>query len=134
MAEPEAEPEAPRLPAALRADATAPIVAGLALVAVGFVGLALAWGRVAGVVEVHAQLPWAIGGGAVSLALVMVGLTTISVQSRRRDAAAEERQLRVIAALARSLPAPAPAPAAPSAPATEPAVRRRERASTGWAR
>lgn len=91
------------LPRPLRGDSRVPIVAGLLVVTAGFALMVLVWGRVAGLGEVHAQLPWAVGGGAAALALLLTGLTAISVQTRRRDAAVEDARLAALVGLVRNM-------------------------------
>lgn len=66
---------------------------GMAFVVAGFALLAITWGRVAGLTSVPLQLPYLVSGGFTSIGLILVGLTTINIQARLRDAARRDRQL-----------------------------------------
>lgn len=85
-----------RLPA-LRPLSPVPTYLGVAVAALGFVVIAFAWGAVAGQTNVALQMPYLVSGGITGLALVMVGLTVISVAARRRDAALREQQTALLA-------------------------------------
>jgi hypothetical protein len=65
-----------------------PVSAGVALVAVGFALIFLAWNGAAGRDFVEGQLPYLISGGLTGLALVGTGLTVALVQAQRREARA----------------------------------------------
>ncbi len=78
--------------AALRPLSPTPTYVGIALVAIGFLIIAVAWGKVAGESAVALQLPYILSGGVCGLATVMVGCTVVSVAARRRDAALREQQ------------------------------------------
>lgn len=93
-----------RIPA-LRPLSPVPTYVGIAVAAVGFVLIVFAWGRVAGEVNVALQMPYLISGGLTGLALVMVGLTVVSVAARRRDAALREQQTALLADAVRELSA-----------------------------
>jgi hypothetical protein len=69
--------------------------------AAGFALLAFTWGRVAGLTDVAFQLPYLVSGGFTGTGLVLVGLTTIAIGSRRREAAERARQMERLAALVR---------------------------------
>jgi hypothetical protein len=90
-AAPAHRPQASRFPA-LRPLSPTPTYVGIALVATGFLIVAVAWGKVAGESAVALQLPYILSGGVCGLATVMVGCTVISVAARRRDAALREQQ------------------------------------------
>jgi hypothetical protein len=93
-----------RIPA-LRPLSPVPTYVGIAVAAVGFVLIAVAWGKTAGQVNVALQVPYLISGGLTGLALVMVGVTVISVAARRRDAALREQQTALLADALRELSA-----------------------------
>ena len=95
---------AARVPA-LRPLSPVPTYVGIAVAAVGFVLIAVAWGAVAGETNVALQLPYLISGAISGLALVMVGLTVISVAARRRDAVLREQQTQLLADALRELSA-----------------------------
>jgi hypothetical protein len=91
-----------RVPA-LRPLSPVPTYLGIVVAALGFVLIAVAWGAVAGETNVALQMPYLVSGGITGLALVMVGLTVISVAARRRDAALREQQTRLLADALREL-------------------------------
>ena len=73
-----------------------PTYVGVILTLLGFVLLGITWGQVAGETTVAAQLPYFASGGFIGLGLVMVGLTTISVASRRRDTQLRAQQTQLL--------------------------------------
>lgn len=91
-----------RIPA-LRPLSPVPTYVGIAVTALGFVLIAFAWGAVAGETNVALQMPYLVSGGITGLALVMVGLTVISVAARRRDAVLREQQTALLADALREL-------------------------------
>lgn len=93
-----------RVPA-LRPLSPVPTYIGIAVAALGFVLILFAWGQVAGEVNVALQMPYLISGGLTGLALVMVGVTIVSVAARRRDAALREQQTALLADALRELSA-----------------------------
>lgn len=99
---------------------------GIAVVAAGFAVILVTWGIVAGMTAVPLQLPYLLSGGLTGIGLVMTGLTVVSVNAKRLDAAARQRQLgqvREVLAEIKSLlvEGPPAADAAPSAAdSTEP--------------
>lgn len=86
---------ATRVPA-LRPLSPVPTYLGAAVAALGFVFIAVAWGKVAGQTNVGLQMPYLVSGGLTGLALVMVGVTVISVAAKRRDALLREQQMRLL--------------------------------------
>jgi hypothetical protein len=88
---------------ALRPLSPVPTYMGIAIAVIGFVLLAVAWGGVAGEDNVARQVPYLISGGLFGLGLIMVGLTTVNVAAKRRDAAARERQIQLLASALREL-------------------------------
>lgn len=95
---------ASRIPA-LRPLSPVPTYVGIAVAALGFVLIAVAWGQVAGETNVALQVPYLVSGGLTGLALVIVGVTVISVAARRRDAALREQQTALLADALRELSA-----------------------------
>lgn len=93
-----------RVPA-LRPLSPVPTYIGIAVAAVGFVLILVAWGQVAGEVNVALQMPYLISGGLTGLGLVMVGVTIVSVAARRRDAVLREQQTALLADALRELSA-----------------------------
>lgn len=91
-----------RIPA-LRPLSPVPTYLGIAVAALGFVLIAVAWGAVAGQTNVALQMPYLVSGGITGLALVMVGLTVVSVAARRRDALLREQQTALLADALREL-------------------------------
>ncbi len=81
------------------ASSTVPIYVGVAVALAGFVLFAVTWGQVAALTNVALQLPYIASGGLTGLALVMVGMTIVNVQSRRRDGAERSRQMERLAGL-----------------------------------
>jgi hypothetical protein len=86
---------AARVPA-LRPLSPVPTYLGVAVAALGFALIAVAWGKVAGQTNVGLQMPYLVSGGLTGLALVMVGVTIISVAAKRRDALLREKQMRLL--------------------------------------
>jgi len=82
-----------RLPSWLRGSSPVPIYIGVAIAIAGFVLLLIAWGQVAGETQVSLQLPYLVSAGLTGLALVMVGLTVVTIAAEQRDAAARDRQM-----------------------------------------
>jgi hypothetical protein len=91
-----------RVPA-LRPLSPVPTYLGIGVTAVGFVLIAFAWGAVAGETNVALQMPYLVSGAITGLALVMVGLTIVSVAARRRDAVLREQQTALLADALREL-------------------------------
>lgn len=91
-----------RVPA-LRPLSPVPTYIGIAITMIGFVLIAIAWGTVAGETNVALQMPYLVSGGIAGLALVMVGLTVVSIAARRRDAVLREQQTQLLADALREL-------------------------------
>ena len=89
--------------AALRPQSPVPTYIGVAVVALGFVALAIAWGGVAGEDNVARQVPYLVSGGLIGIGLILVGLTIVNVAAKRREAAAREQQTQLLAAALRGL-------------------------------
>ena len=86
-----------RLPA-LPPTSPIPTYVGIGIAAVGFVLIAFAWGKVAGIADnVALQLPYLVSGGLTGLGLVMVGLTIVNVAAKRRDALLRQQQTELLA-------------------------------------
>ena len=84
-------------PAVLSPQSPAPTYVGIGVTILGFVLIVVAWGQVAGQTNVALQMPYLLSGGLIGLALVLVGLTVISVAAKRRDAALREQQTLLLA-------------------------------------
>lgn len=82
-----------RLPAVRRWIENSPITIGVGLIVVGLVVVFLAWNGAAGKDFVAGQFPYLISGGIGGLVVVGAGLTTILVQTRRRDTEELARRL-----------------------------------------
>src|SRR3989442_9136795 len=67
---------------------------GLACVALGILAIGLGWNGAAGVDFTQGQIPYLLSGGALGLALVILGAVLVVVQNSRRDRALLESQLR----------------------------------------
>ena len=92
-----------RVPA-LRPLSPVPTYVGIAVAALGFVLILVAWSKVAGLtVNVALQMPYLVSGGLTGLALVMVGVTTVNVAAKRRDAVLREQQTALLADALREL-------------------------------
>jgi hypothetical protein len=63
-------------------------------VAVGILLIGLGWNGAAGINYVDGQIPYLLSGGALGLALVVVGAVLIIVENSRRDRSLVEAQLR----------------------------------------
>lgn len=77
----------------LEPSSVVPTYAGIGVVAIGFVLIAIGWAEVAGLLKVALQVPYLVSAGLTGLALVMVGLVIVSVAVKRQDAAERTRQL-----------------------------------------
>jgi hypothetical protein len=91
-----------RVPA-LRPLSPVPTYIGIALAAAGFVLILIAWNKVAALTNVALQMPYVVSGGLTGLGLVMVGVTTINVAAKRRDAVLREQQTAMLADALREL-------------------------------
>lgn len=91
-----------RLPA-LRPLSPVPTYVGVAVAAVGFVLVMIAWGQTAGETNVALQVPYLISGAMTGLGMIMVGVTIVNVAAKRRDAVLREQQTELLAAALREL-------------------------------
>lgn len=66
---------------------------GVAVVAAGFILIFIAWGKVAGTLNVGVQMPWIVSAGFTGLGLVLVGIGIANGAVRHQDSAERERQL-----------------------------------------
>jgi hypothetical protein len=82
-----------RAPAWLRGGTVAWTWIGLAVTAVGFVLLAIAWGQVAGETEVYLQVPYLVSAAFVGVGVILVGLTALVIAIKEQDAAAHRREV-----------------------------------------
>src|SRR3954464_13759670 len=80
-----------------------PTYVGVLITLIGFGLIAVAWARVAGLVDVWRQMPYLLSAGLPGFGLVMTGLVVINVSARRQDAAARARQTAMLAEALRDL-------------------------------
>jgi hypothetical protein len=81
-----------------------PTYVGIGIAAIGFVLIAFAWSKVAGIADnVALQLPYLVSGGLTCLGLVMVGVTVVNVAAKRRDALLRQQQTELLADALREL-------------------------------
>ena len=78
-------------------------ILGILGVAVGFVLIAVAWGKVAAETNVALQLPYLVSAGITGLALVMVGLLVVNLSVKRREAAERREQMAQLAEILQSV-------------------------------
>lgn len=93
------------VPAWLRNGSSQVTVAGLVVALIGFVLVAVAWGQVAGEAHVFLQLPYLVSAGFTGIGLMLVGLTTLNVAARQRDAVERRRQVEHLVAILEQLQA-----------------------------
>jgi hypothetical protein len=75
-----------------------PTYIGIAVALAGFVLIAFAWGKVAGIADnVALQMPYLVSGGLTGLGLVMVGVTIVNVAAKRRDTMLRQQQTQLLA-------------------------------------
>lgn len=97
----------PSLVSRLSRDASAWAYGSTAVVVLGFGVLAFTWGRVAGEVQLHRQLPLLVSGGLTGLALVFMGTAALVVHAWRTESDRQRREIqRIRAAMARRSTAP----------------------------
>ncbi len=80
-------------------SSSVPVYFGVLVAMAGFALIAVTWGEVAALTSVALQLPYLVSGGLTGLALVMVGMTIVNVQVRRRDVAERARQMERLAGI-----------------------------------
>jgi hypothetical protein len=73
-----------------------PTLIGVAVAAIGFALIGIAWAKVAGLTQVWQQMPYLLSAGLPGLGLVMTGLVVINVSARRQDGAARARQMETL--------------------------------------
>lgn len=102
--DPSSEPA--REPDRLHAKPDAPVLrpmshgvtfAGIGVTAFGLLLIAVAWGGVAGEADVSRQIPYLVSGGIFGLALVLIGLTTLNIASKRRETSLRAEQTQLLA-------------------------------------
>lgn len=81
----------------LAPTSVAPIYLGVVLIAAGFGALTYTWSRVAGTAIVALQLPYIASGGFTGVGLVILGILSIHLGARRRDAWQRDRRLEELA-------------------------------------
>lgn len=80
-----------------------PTIAGVLVVAAGFVLIAIAWSNVAGETSVALQLPYLVSAGITGLALVMVGLLVVNIAVKRQEGAERRQQMDLLAEILQDL-------------------------------
>ena len=70
-----------------------PVYLGIAIVALGFALIGVAWADVASRLNVAVQVPYLVSAGFTGLGLIMAGLVLLIIATRRPDAADRRRQL-----------------------------------------
>ncbi len=75
----------------------------MVLAGIGVALIVIGWGGLASETVVALQLPYVVSGAVVGLALVMIGLTLATIQTKRRDAAVDASKLEELAALLNKL-------------------------------
>ena len=80
-----------------------PTYVGVLITLIGFGLIAIAWAKVAGLVDVWRQMPYLLSAGLPGLGLVMTGLVTINVSARRQDSAQRARQMATLTEALRDL-------------------------------
>lgn len=80
-----------------------PTYGGILAVLAGFGLIALAWARVAGLVDVWKQMPYLVSAGLPGLGLIMTGLLVINIAAKRQDAAVRGRQMETLTEALRDL-------------------------------
>lgn len=79
-----------------------PTYVGIALVAIGFVLIGLAWDGASRLDFIQGQFPYFISGGLTGLGLIIVGVTMMVLETVKRDALQRRTQLqRLTSTLAR---------------------------------
>lgn len=86
-----------------RAQSPVPVYVGIALVISGFSVIGFVWGKVAALTNVALQVPYLVSGGLTGLGCIMVGITVISLSSKRREHALTTRELRELREVVREL-------------------------------
>jgi hypothetical protein len=92
-----------RLQAVTDPSSHIPTYAGILVVLAGFGLIALAWARVAGLVDVWKQMPYVVSAGLPGLGLIMTGLLVINIAAKRQDAAVRARQMETLTEALRDL-------------------------------
>lgn len=87
----------------MRPTSPVPIYVGVALTCLGVLAIVMAWSRAAAIDAVALQVPYLLSGGLVGIALVMIGLTTVVVQSRRIEGVQQSEQVLQVAAAVAAL-------------------------------
>lgn len=69
------------------------IIAGIALVAVGFVLIAIAWFQVSGLADVSLQMPYVVSAALSGLGLIVVGVGAVAIGVKRQESSERIRRL-----------------------------------------
>ena len=111
MSAPDAAAPRPRR-RALRAvlDPTSPAltIAGVFLVATGFLLIALGWFLVSGTVNVALQMPYLVSAAVTGLALIVIGAAFVAIAAKREDADRRIRTLERLETVLRDLATESP--------------------------
>jgi len=89
------------------------------LVVLGFAVLAFTWSKVAGTAIVALQLPYLASGGFAGLGVLVVGVLSIYLGVKRRDAWQRERRLGALVSTLERRDAAANAPEAEDEPTSD---------------
>lgn len=89
----------------LSPDSRALVYLGLMVIVAGFALIVFAWTKISATVSVGLQLPYFASGGLVGLGLIVVGVATLSIGAKRRDAFARLRQIQKLATTMESIAA-----------------------------
>jgi hypothetical protein len=92
-----APPPLSRRWAFLAASSPVPTVAGIVVVAAGFVLIAIAWSKIAAETSVGLQMPYLVSAGMTGLALVIVGVLIVNIAVKRQEAAERRQQMEQLA-------------------------------------
>jgi hypothetical protein len=98
------------LRAVLDPTSTALTIAGIFLVATGFLLIALGWFLVSGTVNVALQMPYFVSAAVTGLALIVIGVASVAIAAKREDADRRIRTFDRLEAVLRDLGSPAGSP------------------------
>ena len=80
----------------LEPSSLVPTYLGVAVIAVGFALIGVAWAQIAALTNVALQMPYLVSAGFTGLALVMLGLIVVNIAAKRQDAAGRARQMQTL--------------------------------------
>ena len=73
-----------------------PTYVGVAVIAVGFALIGVAWAEIAALTDVALQMPYLVSAGFTGLGLVMLGIIIVSIAAKRQDGAERARQMQTL--------------------------------------